>query len=217
MLPWKYPGFLTRILLPEAIFHGDASGNRIYLTFDDGPDPEVTPTLLDFLAKRKAKTTFFVVANENSWWPELLREMGGQGHLIGLHGLKHSSKYAISNQKLWEELTVLMEKISEAGVEPQRMYRPPFGHIRPDTVKFLKNKGISTILWSQIPGDWRQMNIEKLYQRATNRLRPGDIMALHDGSGLRPAPVLELTSRLLDLFDAREWNCETLADLVVTI
>ncbi len=210
MLPWKYPGFLTRILLPEALFQGNPSDNRIYLTYDDGPDPEVTPILLDLLAEYNARATFFVVANDASWWPDMLQQIDKRGHQIALHGERHRSKYTLSNLKLYTELTELIARISHADIEPMKMYRPPFGHIRPDTVRFLHKRGIHTVLWSNIPGDFRKINGEKLFRRATHNLRPGAILALHDGVKFRPAPVLELTKKLLDTFQERGWSCDAL-------
>ncbi len=210
MLPWKYPGFLTRILLPEAVFRADPEDNRIYLTYDDGPDPEVTPELLDILAQRDARAVFFVVADNGDWWRDMIAEIASKGHRIALHGLQHKSKYLKSNAALYKELLELASKITGSGGVPASAYRPPFGHIRPDTVYFLKRKGIQTVLWSIIPGDFRRMKTGELYRRAMRSLRPGDILALHDGTRLRPAPTLELTKRLLDEFQRLNWRCECL-------
>jgi peptidoglycan/xylan/chitin deacetylase (PgdA/CDA1 family) len=206
VLPWRYPGWLTRILLPGAIFRADPSGDRIYLTYDDGPDPEVTPALLDILEQFEARVTFFVLTSKEDWWGDLLREIAGRGHQIALHGAEHRSGYRRPNSKLEGELRDSLGQIQEAGVEAARAYRPPFGHIRPDTVRFLKSRGFQTVLWSKIPGDFRRQDADRLFARAVHRLRPGDIMVLHDGTNLRPPPVLELTRRLLEEFRRRGWR-----------
>jgi len=89
MPPWKYTGLLTRILLPEAMFRADTGEMSIFLTYDDGPDPEVTPALLDILAERDAKAVFFVIFNKANWWKDLIREISQQGHRIAFHGMRH--------------------------------------------------------------------------------------------------------------------------------
>ncbi|MBU1651038.1 polysaccharide deacetylase family protein [bacterium] len=211
MVPWKYPGILMRIALPGAIFRADAGNNQLYLTFDDGPDPEVTPPLLDLLRDYGVTATFFVVANQADWWLELVRRTAAEGHAIGLHGLKHRSGYGLSNRKLWRELSDLREALKQADVSVLPAYRPPFGHIRPDTVGYLRKRGVSTILWSNIPGDFRPLNTDQLHRKAMRGARPGDILVLHDGTRLRPAPVLELTKRLLDSFHAAGWHCSRLS------
>lgn len=210
MLPWKYPGFLTKALLPGAIFHADPSDNRVYLTYDDGPDPEVTPALLDILAQFEARATFFVLPSEESWWSEILPKIAHGGHRIALHGANHRSGYLRPNSRLAAELYECMEQIQSAGVQAVKAYRPPFGHTRPDTVQYLKRRGFKTVLWSKIPGDFRLENPDKLFSRATHWLCPGDILALHDGTTLRPPPVLNLTRRLLEELRERNWRSDTL-------
>jgi len=210
MPPWKYTGLLTRILLPEAMFRADTGEMSIFLTYDDGPDPEVTPALLDILAERDAKAVFFVIFNKANWWKDLIREISQQGHRIALHGMRHRSKYMQSNSSLSSELINLAEQIRAVGSVPSAAYRPPFGHIRPDTVPYLKRRGIQTVLWTNIPGDYSRMNDDKLYNRAVRNLLSGDIIVLHDGTRLRPAPTLELTRRLLDYCQQQDLKCRSL-------
>lgn len=206
MPPWRYTGILTRIMLPGGVFTGDATNGKIYLTYDDGPDPEVTPELLDILAELNAGATFFVVHSKQSWWPEILHSTADKGHSIALHGLQHRSGFYRSNRNILNELLDLTSSIQEAGITALRAFRPPFGHIRPDTVRFLRRNGITTILWTEIPGDFSRMDPERLFACAVRNLRPGSILALHDGTSLRPAPVLDLTRRLLTFCREQGWR-----------
>jgi peptidoglycan/xylan/chitin deacetylase (PgdA/CDA1 family) len=211
MLLWKYPSLISRSLLSGAIFRSDADGNRIYLTFDDGPHPDVTPRLLDILDEYDAQASFFVVANSESWWDQLIKRISERGHVLGLHGIQHRSGYSLSNVRLWKELESLREAINAAGVTPLPLYRPPFGHVRPDTIQYLKKRGVNTVLWTHIPGDFKDQDSKKLFSRATRGLKPGDIIVMHDGCQLQPAPVLELTRRLLTEFERRNWQPVSLA------
>jgi len=212
MVPWKYPGILTRIALPGAIFRADASNHKIYLTFDDGPDPDITPALLDILREYAAKATFFVVADQADWWSDQVKQIAADGHSIGLHGLKHRSCYGISNERLWSELSDLLAMLETADVSVFKAYRPPFGHVRPDTVKYLLKRGIRTILWTNIPGDFKPLTTDVLHRKAMRGTRPGDIIVLHDGVRLRPPPVLDLTLALLESYKEAGWICSRLGD-----
>ncbi|HEX7344177.1 MAG TPA: polysaccharide deacetylase family protein [bacterium] len=210
MLPWKYPGLLLRAIYPEAIFRGDPAGGRIYLTFDDGPHPEVTPRLLDVLRNAKARATFFVIHNRTAWWGEILREAASEGHAIALHGLQHRGAYLKSNQALHGELLELEGHLRDLDILPGRLFRPPFGHVRPDSVVYLRRRGIQTVLWTTIPGDYRPAAPLTLFHRAVRELAPGSILALHDGTNLSPAPVLELTRMLLDYISQQGWQAAPL-------
>jgi peptidoglycan/xylan/chitin deacetylase (PgdA/CDA1 family) len=185
--------------------------NRVYLTYDDGPDPEVTPQLLEILAQAGAKATFFVLGSGAPWWAEQIRAISDGGHTIGLHGLEHRSCLLRGNGSIHRDLILLREKVIEAGARCSNLWRPPHGHVRPDTWIFLKKRGILTVLWSAMPGDYRVKRPEILLDRATRRLRPGAIYALHDGVRLQPAPVLELTRRLLEVIANRGWQAAALS------
>ncbi len=201
---------MTRLLLPGAIFRADAAQRQVYLTFDDGPDPEVTPKLLDILGAENASATFFVLASEKKWWEELIVQISARGHRVALHGRQHRSALRRGNSVLRSELGQLAGAISRAGAKPLPAFRPPFGNIRPDTVRYLLHHGIATILWTGIPGDFRLQAQDILFRRACQSLQPGSILALHDGTHLRPAPVLELTRRLLRHISDLGWTCAAL-------
>lgn len=199
------------MLLPGAVFHADPSDGRIYLTYDDGPDPEVTPELLRILTDSGALATFFVLPSNEPWWPDLIGRIAAAGHSIGLHGREHRSGYWRTNASLFEGLAHCAERIGEAGAAPLKAYRPPFGHIRPDTVAYLKRRGFTTVLWSNIPGDFRLTDPEVILARSRHSLEPGSIVVLHDGTRLRPAPVLEVTRKLLAEIGRRGWQCTALS------
>jgi peptidoglycan-N-acetylglucosamine deacetylase len=208
------PAAVVRRLISRGVSRVIAEEGRIYLTYDDGPDPEVTPQLLDILAEAKARATFFVVGSDQLWWPQQIQSIATAGHSIGFHGLQHRSNFFVSNHRIHQDLKRLAERISRAGATAVNLYRPPFGHVRPDTVKYLRERDIETVLWSSIPGDFRSLPTEKLLSRALRDLWPGAIFALHDGVRHRPAPVLELTRELLADIRRRGWKCASLADII---
>ena len=96
-------------------------------------------------------------------------------------------------------------------------WRPPFGHVRPDTIAYLKKRGIHTVLWSSMPGDYRTAKpVDLPLNRALSRLQPGAIFVLHDGVTLRPAPVLDLTKSLVEEIHRRGWEAAplTISDIM---
>ncbi|RJP80021.1 MAG: hypothetical protein C4524_04360 [Candidatus Zixiibacteriota bacterium] len=198
MNPWTYAEWLIRGRLTGAFTRARPEGNRVYLTYDDGPDPEVTPELLDLLRRYDVRATFFVVASDQPWWEALLRRIAAEGHRIALHGLAHRSIFLRRNAALHADLAALEGRIARVGIEALKIYRPPYGDVRPGTVSFLRDRGYATVLWTTLPGDYRPFNQERLFYRAVRDLEPGSILALHDGTRVRPAPVLDLTRRLLE-------------------
>jgi len=153
---------------------------------------------LGVLKNAGIRATFFVIYRREMWWGEILRQAASDGHAICLHGMQHRGAYLKTNPALHGELIELEGHVEEQNVAPVRLFRPPFGHVRPDSVDYLRRRGIPTVLWSSIPGDFRPTAPLALFHRAAKNLAPGSIVALHDGTNLRPAPVLELTVMLLD-------------------
>ncbi len=196
--------------LTGALTAADPGENRVYLTYDDGPDPEVTPKLLSLLDAAQARATFFVLHSEEPWWKGLLRDIAVAGHTVALHGMTHRSAYLLGNAGIHADLRRLADAIAAAGVEPCMLFRPPFGDVRPDTVWYLRARGIRSVLWTRLPGDFRPRDGDRLLRRALKGFRPGDILALHDGTKLRPAPALDLTARLFDQIKERGWRAEAL-------
>lgn len=171
--------------------------NKLAITFDDGPNPSITPKLLDLLAKHNAKATFFLVGKFVRECPDLTREILARGHALGNHTDTHPNLFLCGPKKTTEELRCCTEAIKQAaGVEP-RWFRPPFGFRTPWLHGIVEQQKMRTAMWTLIPGDWRTKPTEWLIQRmnpiaehARKRLPPGtshaagltgDILCLHDG------------------------------------
>jgi peptidoglycan-N-acetylglucosamine deacetylase len=172
--------------------------NKLAITFDDGPNPAITPRLLDLLAKHNARATFFLVGKFVRECPDLTREILARGHALGNHTDTHPNLFLCVREKTTEELRRCTEAIrNAAGVEP-RWFRPPFGFRSPWLGEIVKRQGMQTAMWTLIPGDWRVKPAEWLIKRmspiaenARRKLPPGtgygggltgDILCLHDGN-----------------------------------
>lgn len=168
-----------------------ASPPQLALTFDDGPNPAITPRLLDLLDKFNAKATFFVIGKFVRECPQLIREMSARGHLIGNHTQTHPNLFWLSPGGVRSELQQCQDALRDALGAPAKYFRPPFGHRNPWVVSTARKLGMQTVMWTLIPGDWYERPVEWLIPRlqpiADNAQHPaqsmsGDVLCLHDGA-----------------------------------
>jgi len=168
------------------------SPRKLAITFDDGPNPAITPRLLDLLEKHKVRATFFVVGRYVRECPELLRDTAVRGHLIANHTQTHPNLFWMSAASVQEELQQCQDAIGVVLNLQSKWFRPPFGFRNPWVVKTASNLGMKTVMWTLIPGDWTPQPQEKLIgnlqpiadhaQSAfTHTSSTGDILCLHDG------------------------------------
>ena len=172
--------------------------NKLAITFDDGPNPAITPKLLDLLAKCNARATFFVMGKFVRECPDLTKEILARGHALGNHTDTHPNLFLCGPRKTEEELQRCADAIRQAaGVEP-RWFRPPFGFRSPWLGKIVERQGLRTVMWTLIPGDWRVKpagwlikRMNPIAENAHRKLPPrtgyggglaGDILCLHDGN-----------------------------------
>jgi peptidoglycan-N-acetylglucosamine deacetylase len=158
----------------------------IALTFDDGPNPAVTPALLDLLATHSFRATFFLIGAHVRAFPELAREIAQRGHTIGNHTDTHPALTLLSAQKIAAELDRCDEAIEQAvGVRPRWM-RPPYGFRSPLLNGVVQRRhGAGVVMWSRLAADWKPQPAEKVMHRL-RRVGGGDIVLLHDGDDRLP-------------------------------
>lgn len=168
---------------------GRNNEKMLYLTFDDGPDPLYTPELLELLHVNKVKASFFVVADSAESNPEIMRRMKLDGHLIGLHSLKHK---CLAFQNRSESLRDMEEEVrimNDMDIAI-RHYRPPWGVINMSTMQELKKRQMELVMWDVMVGDWRaNTTADKIAGKLRRRARGGSIICLHDGRGKDNAPM----------------------------
>jgi peptidoglycan-N-acetylglucosamine deacetylase len=152
----------------------------IALTFDDGPNPAVTPALLDLLAGHSVRATFFVIGEHVRAFPELAREIVLRGHVIGNHTDTHPALLLLSGRKISEQLARCDEAIGAATQKTARWMRPPYGFRSPLLNGLVEHRGASVVMWSRLARDWKPQPAERVTRRL-HRVRGGDIVLLHDG------------------------------------
>jgi peptidoglycan/xylan/chitin deacetylase (PgdA/CDA1 family) len=153
----------------------------IALTFDDGPNPSVTPMLLDLLDRHKIHASFFLIGRHVRAFPALARVMAERGHTIGNHTDTHSRLTFLSPRRIEEELSRCDEAIEGAIGGKTQWMRPPFGFRGPQLAPILRHRGNSDmVMWSIWARDWKPQAPEPVINRL-RRARGGDIVLLHDG------------------------------------
>lgn len=171
------PYFLSRGLGLKVLKQGD-DPSKIAFTFDDGPDPIYTPILLDLLKKNEVEATFFVVGSRAGKYPELIKRMHQEGHLIGIHNYVHHSNWFMSPWKVRKGLEDTAAIIENITGERPIFYRPPWGML--NLFDFVKRGKYKIILWSIMAEDWRTSGgSEKIKHRLSN-IKGGDVILLHD-------------------------------------
>jgi peptidoglycan/xylan/chitin deacetylase (PgdA/CDA1 family) len=188
---------LTR--LPEA----SATRGAVALTIDDGPDPEVTPRVLDLLDTAGMKATFFCIGERVATNPALAREMVGRGHAIENHSQHHLKLFAaLGPGGMRREIVDAQKSIADAVGRAPRWFRPTAGLRNPFLDPVLAGLDLRLASWTRRPFDTRCGDADTVHARLTRNLAAGDILLMHDGHAARTpagAPViLEALPRLLD-------------------
>jgi peptidoglycan/xylan/chitin deacetylase (PgdA/CDA1 family) len=174
---------------------GSSSARAVYLTFDDGPDVEWTPQVLDVLASHDARATFFVVGCHVEREGALLRRTRGAGHEIGNHGYSHRHPWLVSEEDSRAEVRRGTDAIAQVlGLAPQ-LFRPAFGRRRAAMFDEARRSGQRVILWDVSAIDWGPFAKPERVLRRLERARAGDIVLLHDARNRRNHP--EVTVKVL--------------------
>jgi peptidoglycan/xylan/chitin deacetylase (PgdA/CDA1 family) len=172
---------------------------QIYLTFDDGPDEEWTPQILDALAARDAKATFFAIGRQAERSGALLRRTSQAGHAIGNHGYGHEHPWMLSDARARAEVRLGSDAIAQVTGAAPRAYRPAFGRRRAAMFDEARRCGQRIVLWRLSAMDWGPFGRAARVARRLERIQGGDIVLLHDGRNRHnhPEVVAELLPELL--------------------
>jgi peptidoglycan/xylan/chitin deacetylase (PgdA/CDA1 family) len=185
-----------------------AQRGEVALTFDDGPDPEVTPRVLDLLDGYKAKASFFCVGERVRAHPKIVREIVRRGNSVENHSLHHSMHFGwLGPSALHRDLEAAQALIAEITGRAPAFFRAPFGTRSPLLDPVLARCGLRLVSWTRRGFDAVDVNATRVLQRLSKGLAAGDVLLLHDGawpSARRGAPtVLAVLPELLGRIAAR--------------
>jgi peptidoglycan-N-acetylglucosamine deacetylase len=142
-----------------------AAPRQLAITFDDGPNPAITPQLLDLLARYNVKSTFFVVGEFARQCPGLVKEISVRGHVVGNHTDSHPNLFFCGPEETHHELLRCADAIQHASWSAPVWFRPPFGYRSAWLSEIVHRQGMRTVMWTLLPGDWRAKPVEWLNSR----------------------------------------------------
>ena len=184
---WSIP---TLQLFGPAVLRGPSDGNRIALTFDDGPCSGYTQQILDILRLHKVKAAFFVCGQNVERSPDLLRRVQTEGHTIGNHSYSHPFPFFRSRAFLAREIDRTQEAIEKVTGKRPNFFRPPFGARWLGMEPVLKVRGLTLVNWSNTGYDWK-LGTEEIVRETLKGLEPGSIILLHDGRRSYPPETVD--------------------------
>ena len=165
----------------------------VALTFDDGPHPVYTERLLDGLKKRNVKVTFFLIGKSADKYPDLVKRMAEEGHLIGNHTMDHVQLNHQTYEKALEQIRASNQVISQIPGQTPVYIRPPFGEW---SKELQEEVDMTAVLWDVDPVDWKVKNTETVVKRILKNARDGDIILLHDVYGTSVDAALEIVDQM---------------------
>lgn len=173
MLPTRTPQLL-KWFYPSLIWDKAVAENSIYLTFDDGPHPSITPYVMDELDKYGFKATFFCIGDNVRKFPETYKEILERGHKTGNHTFNHLRGFQTDNKTYFSNT----EKCAE--LVDSKLFRPPHGHIKSSQVSVLKEH-YQIIMWSLLAEDWNpKLDVKMKLEQLKRLTKKGDIVVFHD-------------------------------------
>ncbi len=181
IIPAKTPGFV-KTLFPNFVWNINTDRKEIYLTFDDGPTPEITEWVLQTLDDFNAKATFFCIGNNIEKYPEVFQHIITEGHTIGNHtynhlkGWKHKAKVYVRDVLKTEK--IIRNFTTDTS---NNLFRPPYGKFKNKQSKKLLELGYKIILWDVLSYDWdKSVSEEICFKNVTSAAKEGSIVVFHD-------------------------------------
>lgn len=178
----RIPRFFNR-LFPNQIWSLPTQGTppTVYLTFDDGPVPEVTEWVLQTLEAHDVQATFFCIGDNIRKHPEIFKKIILGKHTVGNHSYNHLQGWKTPEQTYLENVHLCQQEIEKHVYSAINYFRPPYGKIRPNQVKSLCNQGYKIVMWEIISRDFDpKTSPEQCFKLAVKGVRNGSILVFHD-------------------------------------
>ncbi len=164
-------------LFPGCVWDVKTNEKVIFISFDDGPHPSITPFVLTELKKYNAKATFFCIGDNVIKYPDIYRQVINEGHAVGNHTMHHTNGWKTADEQYLIDIAEAKNYIHS------NLFRPPYGRIKKSQLRQLSagNYQLSTIMWSVLAGDWvAGLDPEKCFEQVKNNIYPGCIVVFHD-------------------------------------
>lgn len=188
---WVKTNWLFKTIFSNYVWQIPNDEKIVYLTFDDGPTPEITEWVLEQLELFQAKATFFCIGNNIEKHPSILEKIIKNGHAVGNHTFNHVKGWQTENEVYFKEVEKCEEVLQKHSTTKfNRLFRPPYGKIKPSQSRFLRRKGYQIIMWDVLSLDFvTSISKEKCFENVLNNVECGSIIVFHDS--IKAYPNLE--------------------------
>jgi peptidoglycan-N-acetylglucosamine deacetylase len=174
------PPFFYKLLYHKAIYRVKEEGKSLFLTFDDGPIPEVTPRVLQILEEFSAKATFFCIGKNIRNNPRIIDQIIAAGHSLGNHTFNHLNGWKVKKEDYMEDILKCERQFRESADQQINLFRPPYGRIKPSQYSIL-NAQYSIIMWDVLSGDFdKNTTKEECLDNVLSKTREGSVIVFHD-------------------------------------
>lgn len=219
-------GLLLLAVLPGNSFYGEtitsgkvADGKKLVaLTFDDGPYPPFTQELVAVLEKKQVKVTFFIVGNNASKFPEVVKLVASNGHEVALHAGEHKDFLKLNSSEIAGNISSGKKVLEELTGKSVKYIRPPHGFRDWAVMEEASKLGLKVVNWSVIPRDWTNPGAQEIAARVCKDVNPGAIVLLHDGDApsqtASRAQTVQATSIIIDELRKQGYEFVTIDELL---
>lgn len=191
---WIKTNWIIKKIFSNYVWDLPNTENKIYLTFDDGPTPEISEWILQELLKYNAKATFFCIGNNIEKFPEIFTKVINEGHTIGNHTFNHLKGWNTTTEKYLENVELCNTQIYKSQIlnPKSKLFRPPYGKIKTAQSEKLRQLGYKIIMWDVLSADFDQtISPEQCLENVLKNVKSGSIIVFHDS--VKAFPNLEYT------------------------
>jgi peptidoglycan/xylan/chitin deacetylase (PgdA/CDA1 family) len=209
-LRWIKTHWIIKKLFSNYIWDIPNNENKIYLTFDDGPTPEITNWTLNQLEHYQAKAIFFCIGDNLRKYPEIYQEIIKKGHSVGNHTFNHLKGWKTKTADYVENAKLFESELIKMSTANCNLFRPPYGKIKPSQSKILRNEGYKIIMWDVLSADYDQsISPEECLGNVIQNCKSGSIIVFHDS--IKGFKNLEyVLPRTLEFIKEKGFVCEVL-------
>jgi len=206
---WIKTHKIIKWLFPKYVWDIPNNDNKVYLTFDDGPIPEVTEFVLSELEKHQAKATFFCIGDNIQKNPDIFKKVISAGHAIGNHTFNHLKGWETETDSYIENVEMCRKTLELHQIKTNLM-RPPYGKIKTAQAKILRNSGYKIIMWDIISADFdAEVSLEECLKNVISNVTSGSIIVFHD-SVKAFANMRYALPKTLEFLSENGFKCEIL-------
>lgn len=165
------------------IFNGPSDKRQVALSFDDAPDANFTPQILNVLKHYGVKATFFIVGNRAEAHPDIVKRIVQEGHAIGNHSYNHPNLPKVTDNEFHFQVQHTSQIIQNITGYSPKLFRPPYGNVNGNQIEWLASQNYTIVNWNVDSLDWKSLNAEQVYSNVMGHTMPGSIVLQHGAGG----------------------------------